>query len=147
MNRSRGLAVWVVLLGLTACEPLIMLPGGRLSGEVSPPPATWGFTDDIQVVQLETRPDEPYSVNIAYTQLDGALYVNAGDTETRWVQHMESNPLVRLRISGELYELRAERVTDPAEIAGFGEAWVSHSMLHRDPTKLEEVWLYRLLPR
>ena len=99
------------------------------------------------MVQLETRPEDPYSVNIAYTLLEGRLYINAGDTETEWVKNMEVNPLVRLRISEALYALRAERVTDPGEISTFGKAWVSHSMFHRDPDELDEVWIYRLAGR
>ena len=44
-----------------------------------------------------------------------------------------------------LYSLRAERVTDAAEIAAFAEAWTNQSMFRRDPTELTEVWIYRLV--
>ena len=98
-------------------------------------------------MQLETRPDDPYSVNIAYTVMEGRLYVNAGDTETRWVQHMSADPRVRLRLDGVIYELRAERVSDPDELAAFARAWTSQSVFRRDPTQLDEVWLYRLVAR
>lgn len=67
--------------------------------------------------------------------------------ETQWVQNMEADSNVRLRIDGVVYELRAERVTDPAEIARFGKAWTSQSSLMRDPSELEQAWVYRLHAR
>ncbi len=137
-----------LLLSITSCSgPLPFMSGGGLDGEVQPVPQAWTLAEDFAVVQLETRPEAPYSVNIAYTLLGGRLYINAGDTETQWVKNMDANPLVRLRISGQLYDLRAERVTDAAEISDFGEAWTSHSIIHRDPAKLDEVWIYQLVAR
>jgi hypothetical protein len=50
-------------------------------------------------------------------------------------------------MDGVLYDLRAERVTDAAEISAFGEAWTSQSMFRRDPVELGEVWVYRLVSR
>jgi hypothetical protein len=132
----------------SACNgPLPFLSGGRLDGTVKPTPTTWAFAEDFAVIQLETRPAAPYSVNIAYTQLDGSLYIYAGDTETEWVKHMNEDPRVRFRLGDDLYELQAERVTDGDEIAAFAEAWVSHSSIHRDPMELETRWLYRLKGR
>ena len=138
----------LLLVSIASCNgPLPFMSGGRLDGEVKSVPQTWALDEDFAIVQLETRPEDPYSVNIAYTLMGGRLYINAGDTETQWVKNMNANPLVRLRDAGQIYELRAERVTDAAEISEFGKAWTSHSMLHRDPVDLEEVWIYRLLAR
>jgi hypothetical protein len=137
-----------LLLGAVGCDgPLVVFPGGRIDGEVRPAPPAWGDDGEYGFAQLETRPEEPYSVNIAYTIHDGALYVNAGDTETQWVKNMTANPNVRMRIDGTLYALTAQRVDDEAEIARFGEAWVDQSLLRRDPAELDEVWLYRMAPR
>jgi hypothetical protein len=123
------------------------MPGGGLEGPVEPGPSDWSFAGDSGTVQLETRPQDPYSVNIAYTVIQGRLYINAGGTETQWVKNMAANPQVRLRLDDTLYELRAERVTDRDEIATFGKAWTDQSFFRRDPGKLEQVWLYRLRPR
>ncbi len=136
------------LLPVASCNgPLPFMSGGELDGQATPVPQEWALSDDFGVVQLETRPEAPYSVNIAYTLMDGGLYVNAGDTETQWVKNMNANPLVRLRVAGLLYDLRALRVTDAATILAFGKAWTSHSMFHRDPASLGEVWIYRLVAR
>ena len=137
----------VVALGCNG--PLFLLPGGALEGESSAAPSDWSFAGDYGTAQLETHPDrgEPYSVNLAYTIMDGVLYVNAGGTETQWVKNMKVNPLVRLAVDGSLYDLRAERVTDQEEIAAFSGAWLAQSTFRRDPLGYEEVWIYRLVAR
>jgi hypothetical protein len=144
---SRTAVVPLLLLALACNGPLLLLPGGALEGESKPPPSDWSFAGDAGTAQLETRPADPYSVNIAYTILDGSPYVNAGDTETEWVKNMTTDPNVRLRVEGAVYELRAERVNDGETLAKFAKAWTDQSMFRRDPTELEQVYLYRLVPR
>ena len=139
-------ALQVVLL-LACSGPFTVFPGGKLDGETKPVPPNWSSAGDHGICQLETNPQAPYSVNIAYTVLDGSLYVNAGDHEARWVKNMAANPEVRLRIDDTLYELRGERVTDEAEIRKFAEAWTGQSMFRRDPTGYDEVYVYRLVAR
>ena len=141
------LLFWTALFAMACNGPLGLLPGGKLHGQTGPVPSSWAFAGESGQMQLETNPDDPYSVNVNYTIVDGRLYVNAGDTETAWVKNIEANPNVRLRLGGTLYELRAERVLDRAEIARFGASWTSQSMFLRDPTQFEEVWIYTLEPR
>ena len=143
---ARSLPVLFATMLATACNgPLPFLSGGALSGPVAEPPAQWSEWGAYgSVIQFETNPAEPYSVNIAYTVVGETLYVNAGDTKTKWVEHMEADPRVRLRRDGTVYELRAERVTAADEIARFGEAWTDQSFFRRDPATLGEVWIYRL---
>jgi hypothetical protein len=143
----RLLVLWIALASIGCNGPFVLLPGGKLDGELRAAPSDWAFAGDYGTIQLETRPGDPYSVNIAYTVLDGRLYINAGDTETQWVKNMTADPRVRLRMDGVLYELRAERVTDRADILVFGEAWTSQSVFRRDPAELDPVWVYRLAAR
>ena len=140
-------ALLVALAGAACNGPAGLLPGGQLDGETRPTPTDWSFAGDAGTAQLETRPEEPYSVYIAYTILNGHVYVNAGNTETRWVQNMVANPDVRLRIDDAIFELRAERVVDGDEIRAFAAAWTGQSWFRRDPLGYDEVWIYRLEPR
>jgi hypothetical protein len=135
------------LLVLAACgSPLAVFPGGALDGPVQPTPQSFEFARDAGTIQLETRPQEPYSVNIACAIVGEDLYVSAGDNKSRWVENMEANPLVRLRIDGKIYELRARRVTDAAEMQAFATEWTKNSWA-RDPTTLDEAWVYRMESR
>jgi hypothetical protein len=143
----RFLASALALAAFGCNGPTGLLPGGRLDGDTRPAPSDWAFAGDYGTMQLETRPEEPYSVNLAYTIVGGTLYVNAGDTETQWVKNIAEDPRVRLRMGRALYDLRAERVTDAAEIAAFAVAWTDQSMFRRDPTDLDRVWIYRLVFR
>lgn len=146
----RALLLGVCLVSLGCNGPFLLLPGGALSGEPAETPADWGFAGSAGTAQLETRSAESperYSVNIAYTVIDGALYINAGDTETRWAQNIAQDPNVRLRIEDALYETRADRVTDADALDAFGEAWTNQSWFRRDPRELDRVWLYRIVAR
>ncbi|MDJ0786057.1 MAG: hypothetical protein QNK05_04575 [Myxococcota bacterium] len=104
----------IAALGL-ACGPIVTIPGGRLSGEVASPPADWSFTDAVDTMQLETAPDDPYSVNVWATASAGSMYV-VGREGSGWVDRATANPEVRLRVGDTLYELRAVPVTDEAEL-------------------------------
>lgn len=139
------LAIVACLLLLTACEgPFIFAAGGQLSGTVSETPSAWQLASDSAVAQLETRPEDPYSINFTYVQLDGRFYVYAGDTRTNWVQHIEKNPLVRVRVDETIYLARAVRVMSDEELVQFANVWTGLSPFQRDPLAFEEVWLYRL---
>ena len=144
--RTLSTALLLSLAGLGCNGPFGLLPGGQLDGDVAVPPASWS-AGEFGTAQLETRPEEPYSVNIAYTVMRGSVYVNAGDTETRWVANMMQDPRVRLRVDGNVYELRAERVSAADEIAEFAALWTGQSYFRRDPLGYDEVYLYRLVAR
>ena len=136
----------VALLALACGDPFVLLPGGRLDGEVRANPGEKPLPDGYGTGQLETNPADPYSVNLVYTVLDGRIYVNAGDEERAWTKNLEADPRARLRVDDVIYELRAERVTDRAEIAEFGKAWLGQSTFRQDPSSFAQVWVYRLVP-
>src|SRR5262249_10261029 len=93
--------------------PLGPIPGGKLSGPVSTgPPADIANLD--KVVELEIRPERPWSLHVWNVAVDGGLYVpSARGEKRRWTAVAVREPLVRLRDHGQIYEMRIDRVTDP----------------------------------
>ncbi len=74
-----------LLFVCAACGPLGPVPGGRLSGQVVSTPVTdWTFLNDQPTIELETRPDDPYSVTVWCVSLGSRLYVGAGGPRRRW---------------------------------------------------------------
>lgn len=140
-------ALLVGMVLLYGCGgPLGPFPGGMLEGSPAHTDGSWSDLGESGIAEIETDPSDPYSVTIAYTIVDGQLYVNAGGSEKRWAKNTVDHPDVRLRIDGKIYDLHAIRVEDPAEIARFGEAW-TQGWFRRDPTQYEQVWVFRLVPR
>jgi hypothetical protein len=130
---------------LSACNgPFTLASGGALEGPTVPIPESWAFTDDVGTIQLETQPTVPYSVNIWVVALGEHLYVHSGANRATWIQHMEVDPRVRMRIDGSLYELTAERVESQAEFDAFSAAYEEkYGNAPRNPSVVE-AHLYRL---
>jgi len=139
-------AVLATLLFL-GCGPLVMVPGGRLSGEVAPVPQDWAFTDSVDTVQLETRPSDPYSVNVWGVSAMGAFYVSAGDRENRWAQHIAADPNVRLKVGDAVYEMQAVEVKGKADRDALLQAMVKKYDFTPSPEQRERATLYRLEAR
>ena len=137
----------LVLIGSAGCADYLPFSGGGLQGEVAPLPSSFTQVASQEIVQLETNPADPYSVNLWIIGEEDRLYVFAGDNETKWVKHIAENPNVRLKLGGSIYELRAQRVTDADEFEWFAKAW-DQKYGHRPRNeKVSETWLMRLLPR
>jgi hypothetical protein len=143
---TRWLAIPLLLV--LGCGPLVMIPGGSLSGDVQPVPADWSFTDEVETVQLETRPDDPYSVNVWGVGVGDTFYIASGrGIDAAWAEHIEANPNVRLRVGDAIYELAAARTTDPAELDAFLAAAKEKYDFEPEPEQRETAVLYRLTPR
>lgn len=139
--------LFALLFGASACSgPFAVFPGGALDGPVKPTPASFAFARDAGTVQLETRPSDPYSVNISCAVVGDELYVSAGSNRAEWAANMDADPNVRMRIDGDVYELAARRVTDRTELQAFADEWTKNAWA-RDPMQFDEVWVYHLGPR
>lgn len=143
---SIALLVLFLFLGL-GCGPVLLVPGGELTGEVTPLPSDWSFTDDISTVQIETRPSDPYSVNIWITRVDDLLYLHAGANRATWIEALEADPRLRVRIDEKIYELRASRVEDATTFAAFADAYEGKYGVRPRNESVSEVYLMRLEPR
>ena len=111
-----GALVCALLLGCGG--PLLVFPGGELSGDVvAEPVSDWSFVDDT-FVDLETRPAEPYSVELNYVVRDGQLYIDPAEGR-KWLDYIREDPRVRARFGDKIYPLEAVLVGQPGELEGF----------------------------
>ena len=115
-----AVGVLAVVLVIAACGgPLGPIPGGRLSGEVwSEPVSDWSFASEYRFLALETRPDDPYSVELNFFVRDGQLFVDPAEGR-RWFDHLRADPNVRARLGDTVYRLHAVLVGRPGEVEGF----------------------------
>ncbi len=144
----RSFRLFLVSLLMVGCGPIVMIPGGELSGEVQPIPSSWAFTDDVETFQLETRQEDPYSVNIWAIHIDGAMFVVAGGgPKTTWAQHIAMDPRVRLRAGDALYELSAAEANSPSDRDDFLAAAKKKYDFDPEGEETSKAILYRLEPR
>lgn len=130
---------------LSGCdEPFIVMSGGALTGEVADPPVDWTELNSEEIVQLETQPEDPYSVNIWMIGKGPDLYVATGDDPTRWSRNIDENPDVRVRVRGMVYLLEAQRVEDRAEKEAIGAEYVTKYDVDGDDNWVQEGQLFRL---
>ncbi len=137
----------IAILAVGGCGPLVMIPGGALSGTVEPVPDDWSFTDEVDTVQLETRPDDPYSVNIWGVGIGERFYVAAGDAGSAWAGHLQADPRVRLRVGESIYELTAVPVRDEPEREAFLAGVKQKYDFEPDDEQRANSLLFRLDPR
>ncbi len=144
---TRAVLVAAVMLTVSTagCRgPFVLLPGGALEGSTVATPGSWSFTDDVKTVQLETLRADPYSVNIWVIALDGNLYVHAGANRATWVENIEADPNVRLRVDDSIYELVASRVGGQAEFDRFSDAYEQKYGRRPRNGSVIEAYLFRL---
>ncbi len=141
---------------LAACGPIGPIPGGTLRGDVSETAVEdWSFTDAHETAQLETDPGDPHSVNTWMTGHAGSLYVPTSlilgaenPTDRTWVQNVDRDPRVRVRIDGVIYERVAVRVTDEVELATVRAKLIEkYDVEASDDGQEQKAWIYRLDPR
>jgi hypothetical protein len=112
------LAVSVLVFSGCGGGPFLVFPGGELSGEVVTEPVTdWSFADDT-FVDVETRPGDPYSVELNYVVKDGQLYIDPAEGRT-WFDHLRADPRLRVRFGDKIYPVMAVLVGEPGELEGF----------------------------
>lgn len=143
----RRLAVLLTATVFGCAGPCVLLPGGALEGRVAAAPEGWAFTDAVKTVQLETRPDAPYSVNIWLIALGDHVYVHAGASRAAWVEHLEADPNARLRVGDAVYELVATRVEDQPEFDRFSDAYEQKYGRRPRNENVAEAYLFRLRAR
>jgi len=148
-----GLAVvvGVVLLldtfgGMLFDGPLGPIPGGAFEGKVSPEPhPDWSRIEDV--IELEIRPENPWSLSVWGVEVDGDLYVpSASGARRRWTPVALADPRVRVRTGGQIYERRIEKL-EP----GATRTRVLRALAQKYGFDAEDddgsTWIFRLGPR
>lgn len=115
--QTLALATCLMLAGCSG--PTLMFAGGALAGtetefnEASIP------TEPV-VIQLETRPSDPYSVHVGAVPINQALYVDPAEERT-WYQYITADENVRVKLPDDeaVYSARAVRETDAEVLAQF----------------------------
>jgi hypothetical protein len=123
------------------------LPGLWLRGEpVTTPVKDWSFTDKIQTIKIQTQTPFllPYSVSIWCAEYNGNLYVTSYRGR-RWVEDIISDPRVRLKIGGQIYERTLSLISDPSEKAAVLQAKGKKYPTWKVPT-VAETTVFRVLP-
>ena len=127
------LFVAIAFLFVAGCDkPFGFIPGRELDGDEVPPPQNWTEIEGIPTVQLEFRPDKPYSINIWAVGIGQDMYIATGEDGTRWTEYLQQTPMVRVRVSESIYPLNAVRILDPAEHQSVTEAFVAKYNLDED---------------
>jgi len=145
MKRIVALLALVALFSINACSsPFVLLPGGALGGQSASLPPNWVFLDEIDTIQLETNPADPYSVNIWVVGVGETLYVHSGTNRATWIENMENDPSVRLQADGSIYDLAANRVTSQAEFDHFSEVYEEKYGNPPRNASVSEAYLFRL---
>ncbi len=142
-----GLMLVLIGLMLVGCSPFVTIPGGELSGSLEPTPSDWSFSDAVETVQLETRPGDPYSVNVWGVGVGSTFYLAAGDAQSRWARNIDRDPLVRLKIGEGIYELRASRTDNLAEMDAFLAGAKKKYDFEPNEEQRANASLFRLEPR
>jgi hypothetical protein len=148
ITRPACLLVLALAASIAGCGgPFVLLPGGALEGQAVTAPESWSFTDAVKTVQLETRPADPYSVNIWVTAVGENLYLHAGANRSTWVENLEADPNVRLRVNDSIYELVATRVEGQDEFDRFSDAYDRKYGRRPRNGNVAEAYLFRLAAR
>ena len=134
-----------IIILLSGCaEPFIVFAGGALSGDEKVPPADWSFLEAIDTVQIETDPNDPYSVNVWSVGIGADVYVATGEDGTNWTERIDGDPGVRLRTNGDIYPLRATAVTEMAERRRVAQAYLNKYDVDDDEGWVDTGKIYRL---
>ena len=123
-------------------------PGLWLKGDVVATPVTdWSFTDTIPTIKVQTQSPLllPYSVAAWCATYNGNLYVTSYRGR-RWVEDIVSDPHVRLKIDGRLYDRTLAMVSDPAEKAAVLQAKGKKYPSWKAPT-VEAATVFRVVPQ
>lgn len=117
-------AVGVFLFGMRFTDgPIEIFTGGPFnSGELASAPADWSYLTDRDVIEFQTmNPARSRTVWLAVHEsrlfiVSGYMNTGYGAIWKQWPHYLEEDDRVILRIDGNLYEQRLERIMEGPEV-------------------------------
>ena len=147
-------ALFVFLLdafgGYLMDGPLGPIPGGRMSGPVVDPAEPLDWSGAEREIEIEVRPEQPWSLTVWRVVVDGDLYIPSGNgAERRWTQVAVADPRVRVRSQGRIQEGCLVRIEDPTIRRRVRDALVELYPMFPggDGEDDGSIWLFRVDPR
>jgi hypothetical protein len=113
----------VAALAIYVLGPVSYVPGMRLGGRESAPPASWAAINDHDEIRIETNGALPWVVRAWYAGTDDGLYVFAW-REARWWRRIEATPDARVRIGDATFSVRAVPVEAKSENDAVASAYL-----------------------
>jgi hypothetical protein len=126
----RQVLTTAAILAVAGCQtPFLTFSGGALRGQAVVTDS-FSFAGQYRLLQLEVRPQDPYSVNLRVVVRDGNLYIDAAQRR-RWHGHIKKNPQVRVKLGSKVYPARAIRVSDPEVTEKFARGRTIYQLVPR----------------
>ena len=132
---------FLIILSSACSDPLAIIPGGKLGGVETAVPPDWQNVPDV--IQVETRPADPYSINIWGVGIGEHLYIATGEDGTAWSEFILDDPAVKVRMGDKLYVLKGVLVSDSAERAEVASAYVKKYELDLDDNWVKSGMIFR----
>jgi len=140
----RAACAALACFGAACFGPVGPFPGGHLDGHVAPAlPASW---PSCRVLELETDPGVPRSVNMHFVSEGPHLWVATVLGGSDWAHDAISDPNVRVRLGNEVYEVKAVHVTDRNEILHVAELY-REKYVFTPNVASGKAWVFELEPR
>jgi hypothetical protein len=147
------IAPLLIVLLVAGCQPINKIPGLWLGGSLAPTPSSFEFVAEHEEITLRAEGDFlPRVVTIWGAGFPDALYV-WGDPASGWTQRVAERPDVMVRIGDDVFELRAEKVSDRTESERVAAAYAAKygedldAIFGRPATVDDFVLVYRLTAR
>lgn len=101
----------LVIILLSGCETAFLtFPGHTLKGQETST-SSFAFANEFNLLQLEVRPSDPYSVWLRVIVKNQHLYIDAANNR-RWHRYLMDNPNVRIKLGDYIYPATMTIVTD-----------------------------------
>lgn len=153
------LIVGLFLFGMRFHDgPLEIISGGPFkTGSLNTAPEDWSFLTDRSQIEFQTMdPARSRTVWLAVHDrrlflVSGYMTTNYGAIWKQWPHYLSNDDRVILRIDGNLYEQRLQRITRGDEIVPvlmeFNRKYGAGEPTSADTVSNGETWMYEVVPR